>query len=109
MTEVSRKGPEDGLQAERTALAWSRTSFGVLGNGALLLLRDLHHYSGPLRLAPAALAIVVALLTYIIGRRRQRLLRTRPAPSSLGAGREIHLIGVSVIALIIVTALALPA
>lgn len=108
MTSVARKGPEDGLQAERTALAWSRTSFGVLGNGALLLLRELHHYSGPLRLAPAALAVVVALITYFIGRRRQRLLCIRPIPSRLVARREIHLIGIAVIALIIVTAFALP-
>ena len=38
------KGPGDGLQPERTALVWSRTSFGVLGNVALLLVRDLHGY-----------------------------------------------------------------
>lgn len=105
MTEVSLKGPEDGLQAERTALAWSRTSFAVLGNGALLLLRELHHYNGPLRLAPA---VVVALATYLIGLRRQRLLRIRPLPRRVGAGLEVHIIGISVIVLIVVTAFALP-
>ncbi|HEY9415843.1 MAG TPA: DUF202 domain-containing protein [Pseudonocardia sp.] len=108
MSTIARKDPDDGLQAERTALAWSRTSFGVLGNGVLLLLRDLHHDSGPMGLAPAGLAVVVALLTYLIGRRRQRLLRSRPLPRLIGAGREIHLIGISVIALTVVTALALP-
>jgi uncharacterized membrane protein YidH (DUF202 family) len=108
LTEVSLKGPEDGLQAERTALAWSRTSFAVLGNGALLLLRELHHCNGPLRLAPAGLAVVVALATYLIGLRRQRLLRIRPLPRRIGAGREVHIIGFSVIVLIVVTAFALP-
>jgi uncharacterized membrane protein YidH (DUF202 family) len=108
LTKVVRKGPDDGLQAERTALAWSRTSFGVLGNGALLLLRELHHSNGPSRLAPAGLAVVVAVLTYLIGLRRQRLLRSRPLPGRIGAGREIHLIGISVIVLIIVTVIALP-
>jgi hypothetical protein len=108
LSKIPLKGPEDGLPAERTALAWSRTSFAVLGNGALLLLRELHHYNGPMRLAPAGLAVVVALSTYLIRLRRQRLLRVRPLPHLIGAGREIHLIGTSVIVLIVVTAIALP-
>ncbi|MGH3671889.1 MAG: DUF202 domain-containing protein [Pseudonocardiaceae bacterium] len=103
-----RRSPEDGLQPERTALAWSRTSFGVLGNGALLLVRDLDHYSGPLRLLPAGLAVVIAVATYLAGRQRQRALGRRPLPTELAPRRQVRLIGTSVMLLIVVTALALP-
>ena len=103
-----RKRPEDGLQPERTALSWSRTSFGVLGNGALLLLRDSFQFSGSLRLLPALLAGLVALLTFGIGMQRQRTLRMRPLPARISARRQIQVIGWSVIVLIVVTALTLP-
>lgn len=99
---------DDGLQPERTALSWSRTSLGVFGNGALLLLRDLHHYTGPLRLLPAGLAAVIAVATYLVGRKRQRLLVQRPLPDQLAALWQIRSIGGSVLVLIVVTALALP-
>lgn len=98
----------DGLQAERTALSWSRTSFGVLGNGALLFLRELHSYPGPFRYVPAALAVAVAVLTFALGVRRQRLLRRRPLPAYLAPRREIRLVGGSIAVLIVVTALMLP-
>ncbi|MCA1836342.1 MAG: DUF202 domain-containing protein [Actinobacteria bacterium] len=103
-----RRAPDDGLQPERTALSWSRTSLGVLGNGALLMLRDLHHYTGPLRLLPAGLAVVIATATYLAGVQRQRVLRRRPLPAPLAPRRQIRLIGASVLVLIVVTALALP-
>ena len=99
---------DDGLQAERTSLAWSRTSIGVLGNGVLLLLHDVHGHSGPMRFLPACLAIVVALLTYLVGVRRQRLLRQRPCARTLVARREVWLIGVSIVTLAVVTAVVLP-
>ena len=65
-----------GLQHERTALAWQHTGLAMLANGALLLL---HHPpgQGP-RLAPAALAGLLAALTWALGRRRRRVLRERP-------------------------------
>lgn len=98
----------DGLQPERTALSWSRTSFGVLGNGALLLVRELHSYSGPLRYVPAGLAVAVALFTYLVGVRRQRLLRRHPLPHRITARREIYAVGGSIALLIVVTAVLLP-
>jgi uncharacterized membrane protein YidH (DUF202 family) len=98
----------DGLQPERTALSWSRTSFGVLANGALLFLRELHSYPGPFRYVPAGLAVVVALLTYRVGVRRQRLLRRRPLPETITARREVQLVGGSIVVLIVATAFMLP-
>ncbi len=107
-TPQARRARDDGLQPERTALSWSRTSFGVLGNGALLLVRDLDQYTGPLRLLPAGLAVVIAGATYLVGLRRQRVLRRRPLPAQLVPRRQVRLIGVAVLVLIVVTALALP-
>lgn len=103
-----RKVAGDGLQPERTALSWSRTSFGVLGNGALLLVRELHSYPGQSRLVPAVLAVAVALLTYLIGVHRQRVLRRRPLPHRVTARREIQVVGGSIILLIVATAVMLP-
>ena len=105
---AGRRAPGDGLQPERTALAWSRTSFGVLGNGALLLVRELDQYTGTLRVVPAGLAVLIAVITYLVGVRRQRVLRARPLPCPLAARRQVRLIGGSVVLLVVVTALVLP-
>src|SRR5215470_14453562 len=61
-------------QPERTTLAWTRTSLAVLANGAILLLRDTHSGAGVLHFVAAGVAAVLALLIYLIGLRRQRLL-----------------------------------
>jgi uncharacterized membrane protein YidH (DUF202 family) len=103
-----RNRQEHGLQAERTALAWTRTSFGVLANGALLMLRNLHGYHGWLGLLAVGLAVTFALLTYLIGIRRQRTLGRRPLPQRITPRREVHLVGISVLVLIVISALALP-
>ena len=105
--DVVRKSADDGLQAERTSLAWSRTSFAVLGNGALLLVREFDHFPGALRLVPAALAVVVALFIAGVGRWRQRLLH-RPLPPVVTARWEISAVGISILGLIAVTAVTLP-
>jgi len=102
-----RRSPEDGLQPERTALAWSRTSLAVLADGALLLLRDTAHYGGPPRLLAAVAALVIAGATYLIGRRRLAVLTLRPLPARLAPRREVTAIGWAVIALIVVTSAVL--
>jgi uncharacterized membrane protein YidH (DUF202 family) len=94
-------------QPERTTLAWTRTSLAVLANGAILLIRDIHGQTSALQLAAACVAAVLALSTYLIGVRRQRLLARRPLPDRISPRREVYLIGVSVIALILISALAL--
>lgn len=93
-------------------MAWTRTSFAVLGNGVLLMLKNFHSYTGPLRLAAAVLAVAVALSTYLISLRRQRTLSTRPLPERVTPRREVRVVGISVLVLIVISvisALALPA
>ncbi|MDT5013047.1 MAG: hypothetical protein QOH57_4664 [Mycobacterium sp.] len=96
-----------GLQAERTALAWSRTSLAVLANGVLLILNDPRHYVSPLRAAAVALTGTLTVAIYVIGRRRQRRLATRPLPGHITPRVEVQLVGIAVIVLIVTTALGL--
>lgn len=104
---TSAPGSEAGLQAERTALSWTRTSFAVLGNGALVALKQVPHYQNPIPLLAAALATVVAALVYLIGLRRQRTLLRRPLPAEITPRREVHLMGGLVLALMLVIVVGL--
>lgn len=99
--------PGPGLQAERTALAWSRTSLGVLVNGVLLILRQPHHYDTPLRPIAAGLAGIIAVVIYLVGIRRERTLEQRPLPHRVSARTEVQLVGIAVLVLISVTAVGL--
>lgn len=86
-----------GLQAERTALAWTRTSLALAGNGFLLLLRD--HGAGVAGWTPAVLALLLVIGTALLGRRRRRQLRDLPAPTRVRAGWEITALACGVAAL----------
>lgn len=104
MTELAPgRPPDDGLQAERTALSWTRTSVAVLANGVLLMLKDLHSYSGSLRLVPVGLAVTVAISTHLIGMGRQRTLGRRPLPQRITPRREVNMVGISLVVLTVIT------
>ncbi|MDT5370512.1 MAG: hypothetical protein QOC62_4943 [Mycobacterium sp.] len=96
--------PGPGLQAERTALAWTRTSLGVLVNGVLLIVKQPHYNVGPLRPIAAGFAVIIAVVIYVVGQRRQRTLAQRPLPNRVTARADVQLVGVAVLALIIITA-----
>lgn len=102
-TATPRRPPDDGLQPERTALAWSRTSLGFLANGALLLLREAAHESSVLRLLPAALAVSLAVALQFVARSRRRELDRRPLPDPLAARRRVYGIGVAMVVLVTVS------
>ena len=91
-------------QPERTSLAWTRTSLAVLANGVLLSLKDTRSL---VHIAAAVAAAAVALSTYLIGVRRQRMLAARPLPYRISPQREVYLTGVLVIALILLSGFAL--
>ena len=99
-----RRGRE--TQADRTALAWTRTSLGVLANGALLLLKDAHREANALRFAAAAFAALLALSTYLIAARRQRMLAKHPLPKRISPRREVYLVGAAIVVLIVMSALS---
>jgi uncharacterized membrane protein YidH (DUF202 family) len=85
-------------------LAWTRTSLAVLANGVLLSLKDTR---SAVHVAAAGVAAMLAVSIYLIGVRRQRLLAHRPLPDRISPRREVYLTGASVIALIVISALAL--
>jgi hypothetical protein len=84
----------------------------VLANGALLMAimatSSFHAYNGSGRLVAVGLAGILALITCLIGRRRQRTLTHRPLPQRITPCREVYLVGISVLVLILVAAVALP-
>lgn len=96
-----------GTQPERTTLAWTRTSLAVLANGFILLIQHTHRDARPLHYVAAGVAALLAIATYLIGARRQRLLAKRPLPSHISPRREVYLTGGAIIALILISALAL--
>ena len=108
--EVASGDPRgNGLQAERTVLAWNRTSFAFLANGVLLMLKDFHGDKGLSGLVLPGLAGAVALCMSVIALQRQRTLGHRPLPTRITARLPVHLVGAAVLVLILVTAIGLPA
>jgi uncharacterized membrane protein YidH (DUF202 family) len=93
-------------QAERTTMAWTRTSFAFLANGALLTIKNLHTGDGLARLIPALLAAGAATFTYFIALQRQRTLEQRPLPARINPRRQVYAIGVVTMVLIVVTLVA---
>jgi uncharacterized membrane protein YidH (DUF202 family) len=98
--------PASTFPAERTILAWTRTSFAFLVNGVLLTIKDWHGASGPAGYIPAALAGAAALCSYVIALKRQRTLGQRPMPSRIAPRRAVHIVGTAVVVLIVVTIVA---
>ena len=102
---------QQGRQPERTALAWQRTTFGLLGNGGLFVLREA---GGPLaRLPSLALScalLVLAATVGLVGRHRERLLSRKAVPPALGPAWQVLFIGWFVVAICAgaVVVLALP-
>ena len=99
--------PGPGTQAERTALAWTRTSLAFLVNGVLLILKQPHFNDGSLRPVAAGLAGIIAVVIYVVGLRRERTLSQRPLPNRVTARADVQLVGIAVLVLITVTALGL--
>jgi uncharacterized membrane protein YidH (DUF202 family) len=103
---------DNGLQPERTQLAWTRTSLAVLANGVLVLLKDpmLTDDAHRARLAVAVLSGVVALGIFLTGVHRQRELAARPLPRRLTARAELVGVGVAMLILsgVVVAYLLLP-
>lgn len=102
------RGPEPvGGAAERTTLAWTRTSIAFLVNGVLLAIKDVHGAGQRVgALLPAGVACAAALATYVIALRRQHTLAENPLPSPITARRQVYVIGFATLVLTITTAIA---
>lgn len=106
MTAAETAPADRGLQPERTALAWMRTSLSVVGSGVLVLLKDRNFAatSGLAeRVAIAAAAAALALAVYAVGARRRQALTSRPLPQRVHARRAVVLVGLSVVSLTLMT------
>ncbi|MBL8290126.1 MAG: DUF202 domain-containing protein [Rubrivivax sp.] len=85
-----------GLQAERTALAWSRTGLGVLLNAALVLRAGLLQQSKALAALGAVLLLAGAAVTVYGGLRKRQLLRS-PALAAPAAAAVLALAGLALL------------
>jgi uncharacterized membrane protein YidH (DUF202 family) len=96
-----------GLQAERTDLSWTRTGLSALVNGGLLLPR--HALQGPrtLQLLAAGTALVLALLSVEVARRRRVTLNRRHLPGRVSAGMPLLALGGGTAALGMIIAAAI--
>ena len=104
MTRATGGSSADSLAAERTILAWTRTSFAFLVNGVLLTIKDWHGAKGPETLIPPALAGTAAFCSYLIALRRQRTLGRRPVLTRTNPRIAVYAVGIAVLVLIVVTA-----
>lgn len=99
--------PSDaGLQAERTGLAWSRTSLGVAANAVLLGVRAISDATLSVALVPATLGLLIAIATAVYGRRRTARLRHSPLPVPLAAHVAVPVLGAAVVVLAVLSGLA---
>jgi len=71
------------------------------------MLQHTHSDARPLHFVAAGLAALLAVAAYLIGVRRQRILARRPLPDRISPRREVYLTGAAIIALIVISALAL--
>jgi len=99
--------PRDpGLQAQRSALAWTRTGLSVLVNALLVLRGAAHGESRPLLLLGTGLLFAAAVIV-AFGMQRCRHLQAI-VPKAPGAGMMLTAVGVTWLACAGAVATVLP-
>lgn len=81
----SRRPPDPGLQAERTALAWNRTGLALLANALLALRSGWASRETPITVLAFALLVAAGTAILYGAWRRRHLLNGygRTAPSAI--------------------------
>lgn len=98
--EPTPSRPVPGLQAQRTALSWTRVTLAFLANGALLLGRQgLSITDDPVRLTAIAVAFLLAVFAGIIAYHRRRQLAWQPLPDALAAPASLLGLGIGTLGL----------
>lgn len=95
-----------GLQAERTSLAWTRTSAALLANGGLVLLRHLTGGGSPAHLVLAGAGLGLAVVVAVLGRVRSRTILRGEA--AVVPARSLWVVGVMTTVFCVATVLVIP-
>jgi len=98
-----------GLQAERTALAWTRTTLAVAASGVLVLLRDLRIGDdiSAGRIAFGGYALVTAALIYAVGLRRRGRLTGGAGVGRFAPGGDMTPVGIAILLMVMLIVLYL--
>lgn len=91
---------DPGLQPQRTALSWTRTSAAVAANGMLVAGRDVVAGAGsmsPVTGAAVVLAAISAVVIYLTGRRRSGRLGGIPFGDTGPAHAAINATGIGIV------------
>ncbi|ULN48868.1 DUF202 domain-containing protein [Mycolicibacterium goodii] len=96
-----------GLQAERTALAWTRTALAIAASGVLVLLRDAHILDAPGRIVVVGTVVALAVGVFVLGTHRRRRLLAYPRAAA--ARIHVRAAGIAIVAevVLVMTYLAL--
>jgi uncharacterized membrane protein YidH (DUF202 family) len=97
---------DDGLQRERTSLAWTRTALALVANGLLVLVR--HERSFPLSVGLGLSALWLGLATAVLWHATRRGRRAHASDQEIGAARRfVVLLTLAVAGLCAASALAI--